>query len=270
MRTKLDQLLRRALIAEAICSVDRSDLKRIQNPYGNQPTGQMTAINGTYTVADYTTTDEALTVDQEVKVPEHIYDFEEVLTQFNIFDSRLDEMVFKARDLIDQFVLNDLTDTANGAYATPSGGFTSANIATIMSNLVSKVAGYSDAFRGMYLVIENTDIPGFLQHQIGVGFSFADSALKNGFMQTYMGVDIYVTRSGTFQDATIGTKTFTNANNRLFGIKGVSTYASPRDIRYTEKEVTLKTGKEVLVWGYVGHKLWTPKQDLVVDITLTA
>jgi len=51
-------------------------------------------------------------------------------------------------------------------------------------------------------------------------------------------------------------------------VKGVATYASPRGIRIEEKDVTLKTGKEIVVYGYCGFKLWTQKASLIVEITL--
>lgn len=170
---------------------------------------------------------------------------------------------------IDKFVLNNLCEDATGTYTTPTGGFTTAaNINTIMANLASKVAGYQDTYNGLFLVIENTDLPGFMVAGATNGFSLADAVLRNGFMNSWMGIDIYVVRSGTFVDATLGTKTVTNAGHRVFGVKGVATYASPRGMQYEEKAVTGKTGREVVVYGLVGFKLWAQKTGLVVDITL--
>lgn len=266
----LDHLLRRALVAEAVCSVDRADVKRIESPYGSTPTAVVQAIAGTYTPADYTTTDDTLTVADEFIVSEHIFDFEEVLTRFDIFSSRVEQQAFEIANKVDRFVLNNLCEDAVGTYDTPAGGFAAANINTIMSNLVAKTAGFAKSYEGLFLVIENTEVPGFIQAQATNGFSFADAALKNGFMNSYMGVDIYVTRAGTFADETLGTKTYTNAGHRVFGVKNVATYAAPRGVRFEEKAVSGKTGMEVVTFGYIGFKLWKPVEDLVVDITITA
>jgi len=122
----------------------------------------------------------------------------------------------------------------------------------------------------MFIVIENTEIPGLIVAQAASGFSFADSVYKNGFMNSYMGVDIYVTRTGTFADDTFGTQTFTNAGHRLFGIKKVATFASPRGVNYEEKQVSGKTGMEIVAYALVGAKAWASKSDLLIDITLTA
>jgi hypothetical protein len=265
----LDTLLRKALIAEKICAVDRSDGKYIDSPYGSQPTTTIQSIAGTYSTAAYTLTDDTLTVTDEFIVAEHIYDFEQVLTAFDVFANRIDEQNNSIKENIDKFVLNNLCEDATGTYTTPAGGFTTpANVNVILTNLVAKLAGYSDTMAGMYLVIENTDIPGFMQSQAAQGFSFADMALKNGFMDSMMGVDIYVVRSGTFVSATLGTTTVTNDNHRVFGPKKAATYAAPRGVRYEEKSVAGKTGKEVVTWGYIGFKLWKQKLAVTIDITL--
>lgn len=265
----LAQTLRNALVAEKVCEVDRSDVKRIQSPYGSKPTTVVQALTGTYSVANFTTTDDALSVDDEFIVAEQVYDFEETLTAFDLFASRTDEQSYSVATKIDQFVINCLCEDGTGTYTTPAGGFTTAaNASVIMSSLAAQVMGYADTYKGLFLIIENTDVAGFAQAQVAQGFSYADAALRNGFMNSYMGIDIYVVRSGTFVDATVGTKTWTNLGHRVFGVKNIATYASPRGVQFEEKGVSGKTGKEVVCYGYIGFKLWTPKSDLIVDITL--
>jgi len=264
-------LLRNALVAEKICKVDRTDGKYIDSPYGSQPTVVAQAIVGTYATASFTNTDDLLTVNEEFIVAEHVYDFEQVLTKFDVIAARIDEQNSAVKTAIDGYVLNHLCEAGTGAYTTPVGGFTTAaNINVIMSNLLSKVAGYADMYKGTYLVIESTDLVGFVQAQASNGFSFADMALKNGFFDNYMGVDIYVVQSGVFVDTTYAgsSVTVTNAGHRVFGVKGVTTYAAPRGISYEEKPVAAKTGKEMVTVGYLGFKAWFPKLILTVDITL--
>lgn len=268
-QSQYEIVLRNALVCEKICDVNRSDLKRIQNPYGGQPTATIQAVAGTYSVTAWTVTDDALTVTDEVIYAEQVFGFEEFFAIFDIAQSRLDNMMYAVAFGIDKFVLNNLLDVATGTYTTPAGGFTTAaNINTIMANLASKVAGYQDVSKGLFLVIENTDLVGFGIAGATNGFTMADSVLKNGFMNSWMGIDIYVVRSGTFVTATLGTTSVTCSGHRVFGVKGVSTYASPRGMQYQEKPVSAKTGSEIVVWGLVGFKLWAQKLTLVVDITL--
>jgi len=268
--SNLQKVLRNALVSEKICQVDSTDSYYIHNPYGNQPTAAIQALTGTYSVSAFTITDDSLTVTDEVIYGEHVFDFERVMSNYTLMADRMDDMAYAVAFGIDKFVLNVLTEDGTGTYTTPVGGFTSAaNIPVIVSNLVSKVMGFADAYRGLFLVIENTDVPGFLQAQIASGFSYSDAALNNGFMTNYAGVDIYVVRSGTFVSTTLGSRSdLTNSGHRVFGVKNVCTYASPRGIQYMEKDVSGKTGKEIAVVGYVGAKVWTQKASLIVDITL--
>lgn len=271
--TRLQQVLRNALIAEAICQVDRSDSFYIRNPYSNTPTAAVHTIDGSYAVTAYSTVNDTLTIADEVTYGEHVYDFENVLNNYDLWADRVDTLSYSVAYAIDKWVINEMADNGTGAYSTPAGGFTTmANINVIMSNLLSKVAGYATNYQDLFLVIENTDLVGFVQAQAANGFSFADATLKNGWMANYMGVDVYVVRSGTFVDETTstvsGSKTWLNDGLRIFGVKGVATYAAPRGINVEEKGVTLKTGKELAVFGYIGFKLWTQNAGLVVRITI--
>lgn len=268
-QSQYEIVLRNVLVAEKIMMVDRTDLKRIQNPYGSQPTATIQAVAGTYSVTAWTITDDALTVTDEVIYAEQVFAHEEFFSVFSVSTSRIDNMMYAVAYGIDKFVLNNLLEDGTGTYTTPVGGFTTAsNINTIMANLISKVAGYQGVEAGLFLVIENTDIVGFAIAGATNGFSMADSVLRNGFMNNWMGVDIFVVRSGTFIDGSLGSTSVTNAGHRVFGVKNTGTYASPRGLQYEEKGVSGKTGKEIDVFGLVGWKLWSQKATLVVDITL--
>ena len=269
----IQETLKNALIAEKICQVDRTDNRYIYNPYGSAPTTTVSALDGTYSVSTYTTTNDTLEVLTEFKVAEQIYGYEEVLSNFNLFSSRMNEMAASVATAIDKYVLNRLCEDGTGTYTTPTGGFTTAaNFNTICANLLSKVAGYAVQFSGLFLVVENTDLTGIIQAQGTNGFSMADAALRNGFLNSWMGIDIYVARTGTFSNSD-GTNeggggAYTNSGHRVFGVKGITTYAAPRGLKWEELVVTGATGKEVRCWGLIGFKAWYAKNALIVDITL--
>ncbi len=268
----LQQVLRNNLVAEQICEVDRTDNMYIYNPYGSQPTTTVTTLTGTYIVNDYTVTVDTLTITDEFKSAEHVKDFEQVLNNYNLFRNRASELAYSVAAKIDNYVLNALVTDGTGTYTTPTGGFTTAsNILTIMANLQSKCAGYADAYKGTYLVVESTDMVGFSIAGATNGFTMADRVLNDGFngqKGSMMGTDIYFVPSGTFNSNTIGTKTMAASGHRLFGVKNITTYAAPRGVQFEEKSVSGKTGKEVVAWGYLGVKVWACKAALIVDITL--
>ena len=268
-KSTLETALRAALVAEKICQVDRSDAFVIRNPYQTAPTTVVAALTGAYTVSAYTTTNDSLTITDTFSSAEHVYDHENLLNNYDMFAARMDDLMYSVKASIDNFVINYIGTDGTGTYTTPTGGFTTAaNINVICSNLLSKVAGYSETYHGTYLVIESTDIPGFVQAQATNGFNFADSALRNGLIGNYMGIDIFVVPSGSFTSGAIGTKTMAMSAHRLFGVKNMCTYAAPRGVQYEEKSVSAKTGKEIVIWGYIGVAAWIPKRALTVDITL--
>lgn len=263
------QALRNQVVAEKVCLVDRSDAKTISSPYITAMTTVIQAVVGTYTPANITTTDDTLTVADEFIVSGQIKGFESILSNFDLFFAANTAMTNSVVTAIDKFVLNSLCEDGTGTYTTPAGGFTTAaNVVTIVSNIISQCAGYADALGGMYVVVENTDLTGIIPAIASSGFRYADDALTNGVYGQILGVDIYVVRSGTFVDATQGTKTWTNSGHRVGGVKNVATYAFPRGLQFEEKGVTGVTGMEVVCYGLVGFKQWTPTAALTIDITL--
>lgn len=266
----LERVLRGAMVAQAITSVDKSNNFRIQNPYSTTPTVTVQALAGSYTPADWTTTDDTLTITDEFIVGEHIRHFEDLLSNFDLFADRTEQTGFAVAKKMDEFVLNNLCEDGTGTYTTPAGGFTTAaNVNAIFSEIVAKLSGYSEGYYGnMFVVVENTDLVGIIQAGATNGFNNADAVLDNGKVTRWMGVDVYVVRTGTFTDATVGTKTWTNAGHRVAGVKNVATMAMPGGIHTEEKGVSGKTGMEIATYGYIGFKLWATKTDLIIDITL--
>ena len=231
-QASLQQAIRNRLISQDITKVDTSNLKTIENPYiSTDGTATMQAVAGTYSVTALATTEDTLTVTDEVVVPTHIFDFEAKTANFELFADFLDNLTYQVQYNVDRWVLNKLLSMATGTYSTPAGGFTTpANIQKIIGDLLGKVAGYAGGIgQNPFLVVESTDVTGFIQMAMSSGFNYADAALNNGFAGNIGGVDVYVIRAGTFVSATLGTLVATNANHRLFGQKDASPSALPID-----------------------------------------
>lgn len=260
--------LRTALVAEKITTVDRSDSYYLTNPYLTGATAAIATMAGDYALSTAVTTDDTLTVTDQVTYARHLYEFESTLARADLFTSYVEDMKNAIGVKIDQFVLNKVLDGATGAINTPAGGFTRENVNIIISDLVASVSGYAGVEKGIYIVIENTELSAFMQAGMSNGFTFADATLNNGFGGIFGGVKVYVIRAGTFVTATVGTLTATNSGHRLGGVVGAATYAAPRGIQYDEKGVTLKTGKEIACWANIGAKVWAPTAALTVDITI--
>lgn len=270
-QASLQQALRNRLISRDVFRWDTSGLKTIENPYiSTDGTATLQAVAGTYSTSALATTEDTLSVADEVIVPTHIYDFETQMAQFDLFADFADNLAYQAQYTVDKFCLNKILSLATGTYTTPTGGFTTpANIPKIIGDLLGKVEGYAGGIgQNPFLVVESTDVTGFIQMAMSSGFNYADAALNNGFSGNVAGVDVYVIRTGTFVTATLGTLNATNSGRRLFGIKNLGVVANPGGFKYEEKAVAGKTGKEVLAYGYVGAKVWAPHASLFVNITL--
>lgn len=272
-KATLQEILKRSLIASAICDTSSSGEKYIANPYSSTVTAAGQALAGTYSVSAWTVTEEVLNVADEFIYGEHIFDFEETLSKYNMMADRQEKISYALKAAIDIWAVNTLCEDGTGAMNTPTGGFTTpANLPVIVSTIMSKLAGYSNFIqKGVFCVIEAGDTVGLQQFQMATGFSYADAALNNGLIAHLGGVDFYVVLDGTFQDANAtsvsGTKVWTNASHRVAGIKGVATF-STMEPKWEEKGVTGKTGKEVAGYVYVGMKVWTNIAGLILDITV--
>lgn len=267
------QILKRSLVANAICDVSRSGEKYINNPYSSSVTAVVQALAGTYSVSGWSTTEDTLIVADEFIYGEHIFDFEKKLLTFDIIADRMEKISYAIKAAMDIWAVNTLCEDGTGTYSTPAGGFTTAaNWPVIVANLNAKLAGYSTyTSNGFYLVIEAGDTVGLMQYQFGSGFSYADSALNNGLIGHIGGFDIYVVLDGTFVDATTtavsGSKTWTNSGHRVAGVKRTATWSNTEG-EWDEKGVSGKTGKEVSAVAYGGLKVWANAAALTIDITV--
>ena len=272
VKSTLDLGLRSMTVSDKLFPPDRSGVRYKANPYLTAATATVAAQAGTYSVSTATTTDEACTVTDQVTYAVHDFEFEETQSRVNLGQSYYLDMAAAVAVKVDQFVLNKILDSAGSSYSAPTGGFAqSGNINTIFANIVSKLGGYSDTWRGKFVVLENTDMVGLYQAGATNGFNFADNVLRNGEVGMWMGVKVYEVRTGVFTTATIGTLTATNLKHRLAGVMGVTGYnLQPGGVHYDEKKVTGKTGMELACWVNVGAQVWTQKANLLIDIDVSA
>lgn len=259
-------------VSAKLFPVDRSGVRYKVNPYLTAATAAVATMAGTYAVSTATTTDEACTTSDQVTYAVHDFEFEETQSRVNLGQSYYLDMAAAIAVKVDQFVLNKVLDGAGESYSAPSGGFvTSGNINTIFANINSKLDGYSDSWRGKFVVLENTDMVGLYVAGSTNGFNFADAVLRNGEIGEWQGVKIFTVRSGVFTTATIGTLSATNLSHRLAGVMEVPAYQlQPGGVHYDEKKVTLKTGMELSSWVNVGAQVWTQKANLLIDIDVSA
>jgi len=252
----LQKRLLKTLVAQDISRKFTWGTKYIDNPYGAAATANSGSIDGTYAVADYVTTNDRLTTDTQVDASNHIYKFEQTLSQFDLYTERMEELVDAVGEKIDSNVLQAYY-TGAGTTSAHSGAVTAANIDDLFAEVLALGAGYRNATGKHYIVLTQVQVPVLTLWASTQGFNFADAALKNGKVAEVFGVQVYVVLSGQFATSTL-----------LAGVKGVNSYIIADDFDIDEKKVTGKTGKEIAVVANMGTKVWAQKAALTMAISI--
>lgn len=205
VQKNLDSLL----TARAISTVTRANDRIIYNPYHSQVAGSDGAAATAYSVADFTTSADSLTVNRRAVAAEHVDNIEELQASFALTQERMNEHSAIISKKIDQFALN--LPVGSGGIALDDGDFggtdgnakTSSNSAIddIVNTMYEQLAVNNSALeKGTFMVVspyEMTDIKSFMQNN---GFSVADETIKKGLTYrgtTFSGVDIYVSNNLT-------------------------------------------------------------------------
>lgn len=272
--------LEKDIISPYIFKMDTTNSRTIENPFIASTTTVGGSITNTYTAGTPSTTDDTLTVSKQFHNVQNVADFSQKVGQFDVMAGVIDEITARLAESVDQWALNRaLADVHASAasFATASGGITKTNALDILATVQGRVSGFKNLpGKNAYIVIENTELPAFLQNSAASGFAFGDKVLFNGIVKNAMGVDIFVARTGTFVSATVAGDAFTNVSRRLFGVKNMITMAKPSASRegavstYFEKEIDSFIGTQVGVVCYTGVKAWVPMLSLSGSLTLTA
>ena len=117
---QIQQALKNAVVAEKVCLTDNTEAKTIESPYMTQVTATVQAISGLYTPQVITTTDDTLTITDEIMASAQIKDFEKTLSNFDLFFATNKALVNSATVAVDLWILNNLCEDGTGAYTTPT------------------------------------------------------------------------------------------------------------------------------------------------------
>ena len=202
-----DELDKR-LVALAISTVSTKNDRVFHNPYNSTPSGADGTATTAYSVEDFTSTDDTLTVSRRAVASEHVDSIEELQTNYNLAMQRSTRHAYVVRDKIDQYVLNlpvslsGVADIDDGDFGGTDGNAkvtSSTNIEDVANTIMEKVALNNGALdRGMFWVVspfEVTDMASYMQNN---GFNVADAAIKNGFVGSpFAGLDIFVSNNLT-------------------------------------------------------------------------
>lgn len=202
--------LHKKLVAKAVATVYTGPDRIVHSNYQSKPSSTDGSAATAYSVADWTTYDDTLTVNRRAVIAEHIDNIEEIQSRFDLAMARAAEHAHYVANSIDQYVFNipvSLSGVADIDAGTMAGGASNATPYEVTSSTADDAANAiresllmknARVDKGLFWVVtprELTDITGFMQNN---GFSVADAAIRNGFVgETFSGLKIFTSNNLT-------------------------------------------------------------------------
>jgi len=241
----------------------------------------------------YTT--DTLTVNRKFYTCNYVDDIEQLQANIDIQRSILDDASYQLKNIIDSEILWNISagTTAAGAqlnygtlgvsdsYHLNSCSAGTAEIVPIFANATSMLLAQNcENFGDWCAVITPRLASKLAQKAVGVGFNFADAALRNGYVGDFMGFQIFVSNNVLATAATGGGPSgyhtsFTglaDVCDCYFGRKGMIDVILQQAPKVEIKDQPLRIGKAIIMWTLWGDTVYTRNKSRFLDaiISLTA
>ena len=253
-----------ATVASDICNVHRNKYQEyIRTPYRSDVvvstnTGRISEAD----VSDFTVTDDFVKLEDAIYVAEHINPSNEAYTAADLTKESMNEMNRGLLEAIDKKVFTDALATTGIATTTATAITDAATAKTATEEIVGALAGYGGKLSDRFIVMDNDTFVHFLDAGATPATSFGDRVLETGDLYVYMGLYIYVVRSGQIA-----------AGEILAGVKGaIDLYIDEVGIRTEELQATASAANKVnlekvrVALVYVAVKIWEQKKKAVVKL----
>jgi len=236
-----------------------------------------------------------LTIDRKYYVATYVDDIEAMQANIDTQKSFLEDATYQLKNIIDSEILWNVSagTTAGGAqlnygdtavaasYHLNSCSAGTAEMVPIFANATKTLLGQNcENFGDWCAVITPRLASKLAQKSTGLGFNFADSALRNGYIGDFMGFQIYVSNNVLTTAATGGGPSgyftsFTGLSDVCecyFGRKGMIDVVLQAAPRVEIKDNPTRVGKNILVWSLWGDTVYTRNKSrfLAAMISLTA
>jgi len=185
------------------------------------------------------------------------------------------EASYRIRDFIDSAVLGKVhlgvdtgaKEVAGSATANRSVSATSANIIQIFSNAAKVLNTANVENEGDWAAVLTPKLVAAIQMKAtGVGYNFADSALRNGFLGDFMGFQVYW--SNNVQSASIHTTTAETANvwNIFMGKKKTIELVMQRAPTVQINKVDNMLGRNYIISTTIGTQVLTKNASRFLNV----
>jgi ElaB/YqjD/DUF883 family membrane-anchored ribosome-binding protein len=271
-KNQLQARLETRLIVWDIFEVDTSNTYVHHNPYQSTSTATNSVVSSpAYTVADFSITEDSLTVNKRAYVSEHVDNYDELFSRYDLAMERAKEHADRIKKTIDKDSLQTVTTTSgiqlvdNATLGGAAGNITlsTSNIDEVFDAARIKLDEADvDTDGELFAVLRPKDISKLRLFASTAGFNTADETFKNGKVGRYMGFDIYMSNN-----------LYTNGGSAypLFGAKKSAFIALPESgIGFEAKSVSGKFGKEIVSHKFHNSKVWNNNLPKLVKVQVTA
>lgn len=205
--------LDKKLVAKGISTTDSRASRLFHNPFNSTPVGTNGTRQTTYTIEDMTSTDDTLTVQQRATAAEHIDNYEQMMTSYDLMSQQEQRQAYRIADFIDQYVLNKpvgfsgvrkIDNGVMGGGASDSAAYvtSSTNINGVPTKIAQYLAlGNGAMEKGLFWVVSPYEMANITSYAQSHGFNVADSSISSGYQgvigKAFGGVDVYVSNNLT-------------------------------------------------------------------------
>lgn len=236
-----------------------------------------------------------LTIDRKYYVATYVDDIEALQANIDTQRSFLEDATYQLKNIIDSEILWNVSagttaaaaqlnygNTAVGAsYHLNSCSAGTAEMVPIFANATKTLLGQNcENFGDWCAVITPRLASKLAQKATGLGFNFADSALRNGYIGDFMGFQIFVSNNVLATAATgSGPSGYHTSFTGLadvcdcyFGRKGMIDVILQQAPKVEIKDNANRIGKNIIVWSLWGDTVYTRNKSRFLDaiISLTA
>lgn len=225
-----------------------------------------------------------LTVNRKYYTASYVDDLEQLQANVSIQRSLLEDATYQLKNIIDAEILGNVSagTTAGGAQLnSATTALTSpwhlnsvtagtGQIIDVFANATKTLLEQNCENFGDWIAILTPRLASRLAiKSTGLGFNFADAAVRNGYIGEFMGYQIYISNNLPTYGEPSGSKSgFTGIANVVdvyMGRKGMIDVVLQAAPKVEIKDSPLRIGKNVIVWSLWGDTVYTRNKSRFLD-----
>lgn len=261
----------------------------INKQYFNSVTAAAYTPGSDVALDDLSFATDQLTVNRKYYTASYIDDIEQLQANVSIQRALLEDATYQLRNVIDAEILGNVSAGTTAGGAQLNSGTTAlthpwhlnsvtagtGQIVEVFANATKTLLDQNCENFGDWVAVIPTTIASRLAiKSTGLGFNFADAALRNGYVGDFMGFQIFVSNNlpayGEASGVHTGFTGIANVVDVYFGRKGMIDVVLQTAPKVEIKDSPLRIGKNVIVWSLWGDTVYTRNKSRFLDAVVNA